>query len=113
MKKKSKNIIKQNRNNTKQNKNTDFFDMSYRNKIDFNIPQERYTDEELSILINELQKDIEHLKILHQKYYSTNSYIERIQKRNFFDILHEKIAYIIYVTFANLVLKIKKRKTND
>ncbi len=104
------NKYKKNNNCTKQNKSTDYFDMSYRNKIDYSIPQKRYTDEELLKLIKELQKDMEYLKILQQKYYSSNSYIERIRKRNIFDILQEKIAYIIYVSFANLVLKLKNKK---
>lgn len=92
------------KNNTKQNKNKDLLDVSYRRNLNVDIPQ-GYSDEELSILIKELEQELEQMKVLHQKYYSSNSYIDRIRKRNFLDILQEKIASTIYIFIAKHILK--------
>lgn len=92
------------KNNTKRNENKDLLDVSYRRNLNVDIPQ-GYSDEELSILIKELEQELEQMKVLHQKYYSSNSYIDRIRKRNFLDILQEKIASTIYIFIAKHILK--------
>lgn len=89
------------KNNKKKKKGkNEFLDMSYRKKIDIDLNQ-KYNDEELYVLIEELNEQIKQLNDLHKKYYSSNAYIERICKRTFFDILQEKIESIL----ANLTFK--------
>ena len=69
-------------------------DMSYRKNINF-YEEKTYSDEELSIIISELQKQMEQMESVRQKYYSMNSYIDRINKRTFVDILQEKAQFFL------------------
>ena len=56
--------------------------------------EKTYGDEELQILISEVQKQMEEMKLIKQKYYSMNTSIERISRRNFIDIIKEKFESI-------------------
>lgn len=96
------------KNKNKQNINKDFLDVSYRKNLNVDI-QQGYSDEELSILIKELEKELEQMKVLHKKYYSSNSYIDRISKRNFWDILQEKITSSICIFITKFILKSDKK----
>jgi len=92
------------RNSKKNSKNDDFLDVSYRIKMDVDEDQ-RYSDEDLSVLIIELNKQLQELNAQHEKLYSSNAYIDRICQRTFRDILHAKIISI----WENIINK-KKHK---
>lgn len=86
----------------------DYLDMSYRKKIDIDTDQE-YSDEELIALIAEMNKQLEELNNKHKKLYSSNAYIDRIYKRTFRDILHEKIISILGSIFSRKGQNITKK----
>ena len=65
--------------------------MTHRKNMNVNI-EKTYNDEEMHLLIEELQKQMKQMQEMEQRYYSVNAYIERIEDRNFIDILREKIV---------------------
>lgn len=79
-------------NQKKEKKN--IIDVSYRKNLHIDS-EKTYSDEELQILISELQKQMEQMKLMEQKYYSMNASIERISRRNFIDIIKEKFESVV------------------
>ena len=81
-------------------KNT-ILDMSSRKNMNV-IYEKEYTDEELIELISNLKKQMEQMEDIYQKYYSQNSYIDRINERNFTNILQAKLFSIISKILSSL-----------
>lgn len=86
----------------KINKKNAVLDMSSRKNMNI-IYGKEYTDEELAALISDLKKQMEQMEDIYQKYYSQNSYIDRINERNFTNILQAKLFSIIskIISFSN------------
>lgn len=79
-------------------------DMSSRRNLNI-VDECEYTEEELNSLIVELKKQMDQMEDFYQRYYSLNAYIERINKRNFFNILYAKIISIISKLTSSMLLK--------
>lgn len=98
-------------NTTKQlEKRNDIFDMSSR-KTMYIIYEQEYSEKELKLLLLELERQVQQMEDIHNKYYSTNAYIERINNRNFSSILHAKIIQLFQKIFLKLTNKSNKTAT--